>query len=41
MFITKIKGLSKVPDVFVSGERLQVASEYKYLGVLIDSKLKF
>ncbi len=33
------KNLSVVPDVFVSGERLQVVSEYKYLGVLIDSKL--
>ncbi len=39
MFITKTKNLSVVPDVFVSGERLQVVSEYKYLGVLIDSKL--
>ncbi len=41
MFITKTKNLSVVPDVFVSGERLQVVSEYKYLGVLIDSKLSF
>ncbi len=39
MFITKTKNLSVVPDVFVSGERLQVVSEYKYLGVMIDSKL--
>ncbi len=41
MFITKTKNLSVVPDVFVSGEILQVVSEYKYLGVLIDSKLSF
>ncbi len=41
MFIAKTKDLSVVPDVFVSGERLQVVSEYKYLGVLIDSKLSF
>ncbi len=41
MFIAKTKNLSVVPDVFVSGERLQVVSEYKYLGVLIDSKLSF
>ncbi len=41
MFITKTKSLSVVPDVFVSGERLQVVSEYKYLSVLIDSKLSF
>ncbi len=39
MFIPKTKNLSVVPDVFVSGERLQGVSEYKYLGVLIDSKL--
>ncbi len=41
MFIAKTKNLSVVPDVFASGERLQVVSEYKYLGVLIDSKLSF
>ncbi len=41
MFITKTKNLSVVPDVFVSGERLQVVPEYKYLGVLIDSKFSF
>ena len=29
------------PDVLVSGERLQIVSEYKYLGIFIDSKLTF
>lgn len=41
MTFSKSDRLSVVPDVFVSGERLQVVSEYKYLGVLIDSKLSF
>jgi len=39
MFFTKShKNLSVEPDIFVSGEKLQIVSEYKYL---IDSKLSF
>uniref|UniRef100_A0A8C8E3R6 Reverse transcriptase domain-containing protein n=1 Tax=Oryzias sinensis TaxID=183150 RepID=A0A8C8E3R6_9TELE len=42
MFFTKSdNNLTAEPDVFVSGERLQIVSEYKYLGVLLDSKLSF
>ncbi|XDV32774.1 hypothetical protein PO909_003497 [Leuciscus waleckii] len=42
MFFTKFhKNFSVEPDIFVSGQRLQIVSEYKYLGVLIDSKLSF
>jgi len=42
MFLTKShKNFSVEPDIFVSGEKLQIVSEYKYLGVLIDSKLSF
>lgn len=42
MFFTKShKNFSVEPDIFVSGEKLQIVSEYKYLGVLIDSKLSF
>lgn len=42
MFFTKSnKNFSVEPNIFVSGERLQIMSEYKYLGVLIDSKLSF
>lgn len=42
MFFTKsLTNLSDEPDVFVSGERLQVVTEYKYLGVILDSKLSF
>lgn len=42
MFFTKShSSLSDEPDVFVSGERLQVVTEFKYLGVILDSKLSF
>lgn len=42
MFFTKSTApLTVEPDVLVSGERLQIVSEYKYLGVLIDSHLSF
>ncbi len=42
MFFTKSNNnFSVEPGVFVSGERLQIVSEYKYFGVLIDSKLSF
>ncbi len=29
------------PDVLVSGERLQIAKEFKYLGILLHSNLNF
>lgn len=29
------------PDVFVKGEKLKVISDFKYLGVIIDSQLTF
>lgn len=42
MFFTKSnKNFSVEPNIFISGERLQIVLEYKYLGVLIDSKLSF
>ena len=41
MIFTKTNSSSVEPDVLVSGERLQVVSEYKYLRVLIDSTLSF
>lgn len=40
MFFCKSKNSSAEPDVFVSGERLQVVA-VKYLGVLLDSRLSF
>lgn len=41
MFFTKTHSSSVEPDVSVSGERLQIVSEIKYLRVMIDSKLSF
>uniref|UniRef100_A0A3P9HF32 Reverse transcriptase domain-containing protein n=1 Tax=Oryzias latipes TaxID=8090 RepID=A0A3P9HF32_ORYLA len=42
MFFNKSNNnLTAEPDVFVSGERLQIVSEYKYLGVILDSNLSF
>lgn len=41
MFFSKTNSACVEPDVFVLGERLQVASEYRYLGILIDSTLSF
>ncbi len=41
IFFSKSDSFTKEPDVYVSGLRLQVVSQYKYLGILIDSKLTF
>lgn len=41
MFFTKTACNSHEPDVYVSGERLQVMPEYKYLGIYLDSNLSF
>ena len=42
MFFSKThSSLSDEPDILVSGERLQIVPEYKYLGVILDSNLSF
>ena len=33
--------VSPEPDVYVAGKRLQVVSDFKYLGIFIDSNLSF
>ena len=33
--------MSPEPDVYVAGKRLQVVSDFKYLGIFIDSNLSF
>ncbi len=38
---SKSNSIIKEPDVYVSGVRLQVVPQYKYQGILIDSKLTF
>ena len=41
MFFSKSKTHTIPPDVYISGEKLQVVTEYKYLGIMIDSRLSF
>ena len=40
-FFRKTKSRVAEPDIFVAGEKLEAVSEFKYLGVLIDSNLSF
>lgn len=39
MFFSRSNVAHNKSEVFVAGEKVQVVPEYKYLGVLIDSKL--
>ncbi len=41
MFFTKRSTDSLTPDVYVAGEKLTVVSDFKYLGITIDSNLTF
>lgn len=41
MFLSKSKSRCVEPDIVVAGERIQVVSEFKYLGVYIDNNLTF
>lgn len=41
MFFSKSKSCCAEPDVAIDGQRLQVSSDFKYLGVYIDSNLTF
>jgi hypothetical protein len=41
MFFTKRATDATEPDVDVSGEKLQVVSDFKYLGIILDSNLSF
>lgn len=41
MFFTKTTNSTANPDIVISGEKLQIVTEFKYLGILIDSKLNF
>ena len=41
MFFTKRATDATEPDVYVSGEKLQVLSDFKYLGIILDSNLSF
>ena len=41
MFFSKANSVSDNPDIYVAGEKLQIVSQFKYLGLLIDSQLSF
>ena len=41
MFFEKQPSKTPDPDVFAAGERLQIVTEYKYLGIILDCNLKF
>ena len=41
MFFTKRAADATEPAVYVSGEKLQVVSDFKYLGIILDSNLSF
>ena len=39
--ISKINDSRENPDVLVSGEKLEKVSEFKYLGIILDSNFNF
>ena len=41
MFFSKSANRDPDPDVIVAGKRLPVVQEFKYLGIIIDSRLSF
>ncbi|CDQ86624.1 unnamed protein product [Oncorhynchus mykiss] len=41
MFFTKRATDATEPDVYVSRKKLQVVSDFKYLGIILDSNLSF
>jgi hypothetical protein len=41
MFLTKKTTDAPETDVYVSGEKLQVVSDFKYHGIIFDSNLSF
>jgi len=41
MYFSKSNIANNQADIFVMGEKIKVVSEFKYLGILIDSKLTF
>lgn len=41
MFFTRSNIKNSTADIYMAGEKLQVVSEYKYLGITIDSNLTF
>ncbi len=41
MFFSKRSSIVQQADVFIEGEKLMVVSDFKYLGIILDSNLTF
>lgn len=41
MFFTKTHNSTPNPDILIAGEKVQIVTEFKYLGIIIDSQLNF
>ena len=41
MFLTKRTTDATEPDFYVSGVKLEVVSDFKYLGIILDSNFSF
>ncbi len=41
MFFSKRSSIGQQADVFIEGEKLMVVSDFKYLGIILDSNLTF
>ena len=41
MFFSKKSSNAQPPDVFIEGEKVTAVSDFKYLGIILDSNLTF
>ncbi len=41
MFFSKIKACSSNADIFINGEKIEIVTEFNYLGLTLDSNLSF
>lgn len=41
MYFSKTNKVSHNPDIYVAGQKLEIVTQYKYLGLVIDSQLSF
>ncbi len=41
MFFSKMKACSSNADIFINGEKIEIVTEFNYLGLTLDSNLSF
>ncbi len=41
MFFSKMKACSSKADIFINGEKIEIVTEFNYLGLTLDSNLSF